>query len=382
MSQEPSTCAYCGAPLSITARFCDSCGQPVQAQAGSIPPPVYTQTSQAEPPAPKAAEPAPQYPPPEAHPAPVKKGRLALPLVLGIVIACLCCVVAAALVAGAWAFLIPVQQSGPIELPGVEIGTEIFEIMTLVPEMTSIPELLPATPEPTGTAEEQAVRAANVDYEGVSFYLDPRIADGIMGEVIPASSEGEQAYFAIYPETVQIKFAGYSLEDTFHDAQVNVYPVEAYADMNEAAREEIEGLRQVLANPSGLDSDDSLPFLPIWGAAQIMQAQFETVDFLNGSGIRFLTQYGQDVYPINNNSMFYTFQGLTDDEAYYVAAIFPASHPSLQGAEELANSPNWADTFEAYLTTTELMLDIQDPGSFTPDLKVLDELIASMEIVR
>jgi len=35
MTNEPSNCAFCGAPVSPNARFCEACGQPVSAAAQS-----------------------------------------------------------------------------------------------------------------------------------------------------------------------------------------------------------------------------------------------------------------------------------------------------------------------------------------------------------
>lgn len=45
----------------------------------------------------------------------------------------------------------------------------------------------------------------------------------------------------------------------------------------------------------------------------------------DGGGIRYLTQFGQAAGLITNPELFYTFQGLTDDGAYYVAAVFPVA---------------------------------------------------------
>ncbi|MEO8354588.1 MAG: hypothetical protein ABI621_01610 [Chloroflexota bacterium] len=39
----------------------------------------------------------------------------------------------------------------------------------------------------------------------------------------------------------------------------------------------------------------------------------QVINFQNGRGIRFLTQYAQYPAPINNHELFYHFQGLTND---------------------------------------------------------------------
>jgi hypothetical protein len=115
----------------------------------------------------------------------------------------------------------------------------------------------------------------------------------------------------------------------------------------------------------------------------------QILTFQNGQGIRFLTQYGQAPYPVNNNSLFYTFQGLTDDGAYYVAAIFPVNAAFLP-ADGNPDTPLPADgvpfdweNFENITQHFELVkqkLNSTDPNAFTPTLIHLDTLIQSILI--
>ena len=126
-----------------------------------------------------------------------------------------------------------------------------------------------------------------------------------------------------------------------------------------------------------------MPYLPLYNAAQVMHAQVQYIDFKNGVGVRYLTQFDQAILPINNHELHYTFQGLTADGKYYVAAVLPVNLPVLPEDEsvDLNNPPqNFVEDFPKYLSDTVAMLNGQSPGAFTPDLSQLDAMIESIEI--
>jgi hypothetical protein len=120
--------------------------------------------------------------------------------------------------------------------------------------------------------------------------------------------------------------------------------------------------------------------LPPFNAAQMLRAQVAFLDFQNGSGVRFLTLYGQAYRIINNHELFYTFQGLTGDNSHYVAMILPVSHPTLPQSGDIP--PEDLESFDAnfmtYIATSEASLNAQPAGSFTPDMTLLDTLVESL----
>jgi len=124
-----------------------------------------------------------------------------------------------------------------------------------------------------------------------------------------------------------------------------------------------------------------MPFLPLFNAMQVMHAQVQYMDFKNGSGVRFLTEFDQAPLPINNHELIYTFQGLTSDGKYYVAAILPVTNPGLPANEQVNDemAAKMSD-FPAYMKETVAWLEQQPAASFTPDLAALDKLIQSMEV--
>ena len=121
-------------------------------------------------------------------------------------------------------------------------------------------------------------------------------------------------------------------------------------------------------------------------ANQDFHAQEKFLSFKNGTGIRFVTQFDQAPLPINNTSMFYTFQGLTNDGEYYVSVSLPVNLDSLP-ADDKPNSPtppngipfDWdhIDKFPDYMTAIKGRLN-QNDNVFTPSLKDLDALVESL----
>jgi len=76
--------------------------------------------------------------------------------------------------------------------------------------------------------------------------------------------------------------------------------------------------------------------------------------------------------------LFYTFQGLTSDRKYYIAAILPVTNPELPDDSQVDES--LMDDFQGYLSRMITLLNEQSASSFTPDLNTLDTMISSIEI--
>jgi pimeloyl-ACP methyl ester carboxylesterase len=222
-----------------------------------------------------------------------------------------------------------------------------------------------------------------VNFQGISFSYDAELAKGVSPEQIPAAAEAENApTWAIYPAHVQFTFNDYLLETPINQPRLYVYPANQYRAINTTATEQIERLEQLLASRPETP-EENLPFLPLFNANQVIHPQVTYLEFQNGSGIRFLTQYSQAVGPINNNELFYTFQGLTDDGAYYVSAIFPVSHPSLPADASTIPGGDlsaFESNFENYRVETMQQLSQAEPSSFTPDLTRLDQLVETISV--
>jgi hypothetical protein len=122
--------------------------------------------------------------------------------------------------------------------------------------------------------------------------------------------------------------------------------------------------------------------LPPSNALQVFRAQVEYLSFANGSGVRYLTQMAQGMGLINNQELFYTFQGLTGDGAQYVTFFFPVTLPALPDSPAIRNVdyPNFAENYASYVQETVAIVNAEPPAAFIPDLALLDELVRSITI--
>ena len=221
----------------------------------------------------------------------------------------------------------------------------------------------------------------DVIFEGASFSFDKSIASDVISEKVPGEI-GDGFPGSTFPTHLRFAYNNYALQGTFHEPQMLIYPVEEFRPIDESAAEEINALHDLLAARPA-DMPDHMPFLPLWNAAQMFSSNVRFVDFQNGAGVRYLSQYGQAFAPINNNSLFYTFQGLTMGDTHYVAALFPVSHPSLPADGNSVPNDDWeafGEDFENYIRDIEQQLSAQPDNSFTPDLMLLDAMIQSLRV--
>ena len=128
----------------------------------------------------------------------------------------------------------------------------------------------------------------------------------------------------------------YLLQGQLHQPGIYVYPAQGYAELVPAAFESIRRVDNILYGSGGPIGSDQLPAVPFLNAQPVFAAGIEPVSFRNGSGVRFLTQYAQGNVLVNNVELFYQFQGVTRDGAYYVIAILPVTVPTLSETGEAA----------------------------------------------
>jgi hypothetical protein len=226
---------------------------------------------------------------------------------------------------------------------------------------------------------------------GINVSLDSTLAAGYVINLIPAVSDESQAGpWGVAPEHLEIDLPNYPLQGKFHKPKIYIYPVAGLASMNQGAGFNIKTLQDLLAADANAPIDPaSLPGVFFFNAGGIFEAKAYRLPFNNGNGARWLTQYAQYFAPVNNHELFYLYQGLTSDGAYYVIAILPINHPSL-AADDKIDAPvpaggipfpaNPSADMNAYYTQITDMLDITLAGAFTPHLEELDSMMALMKI--
>ena len=358
-------CERCGADIPEKSSFCGQCGAPKPAQAT-----VSGAAPEAQPVQEVAPEPAViESPAQPAETSGRSTGRTCLWIGVGCagLIAIMLCVVLA--------FAFPLVSS---LLQGVDL-MDIEALATAMAELTELGDLeqglleLSATPEPTEAPEP------DVCFNVLCFSYPEGEDYGARPSVLPAELEME--WFSV-PAHDDFTFYDYPLNETFHKAHISIYAVAEFLEVNQDAEESVAGLEAFLALKP--EYPESVPLvLPIFNAAQMITVQVDYLEFEGGSGVRFVSQYGQAAWPINNQDSFYAFQGLTDDGSYIISAILPVTHPNLPADGETFIGDEYEafiNTFDAYIIEIESQLDLEDPESFFPELTALDEMLETMQV--
>jgi hypothetical protein len=259
-------------------------------------------------------------------------------------------------------------------------------------QISASPTSVSATLVPTGitTAPPLSFEGVEVTVDPLSIVLAPEVASGARGLQFPRA-EGELAPWEITPDHIQLKLEEYLLQGRFHEPQIYVYPAQEYTEMHPPAFESMHRLNNIFYDPAAPIGSNQLPTVPFFNAGQVFASNIQVISFQNGKGVRFLTEYAQYDAPANNHDLFYHFQGLTADGAYYIVAILPISAPMLAETSDAGavlpaggvpypymSDPN-ADMQLYYKSVTDL-LNATPAELFTPTLTQLDLLIQSMQI--
>ena len=245
---------------------------------------------------------------------------------------------------------------------------------TVIPPVTAAPTPTTAAPAATETAVPESGGTP-----GIALDLGA-IASGYQVETIPAPPAGSDVpYWGQLPEHTVITLEGYPISKHLMRPQIFIYPLPALQAANEGAGQIAAALQTLLAAPQELPS---MPFLPLFNAAQVMHAQVQYLDFATGQGLRYVTQFDQAFLPINNNELIFTYQGLTDDGRFYVAAVLPVTHPSLPADASVTGNepPEFSSDFQVYLANVTGQLNTAASSTYVPDLAGLDAMLRSLQI--
>jgi hypothetical protein len=239
----------------------------------------------------------------------------------------------------------------------------------------------PPTPAPSNLPQSVNINAA-------------ALSDKVAAITLPAQNgdPGAPNMGGAMPSHVRISFGGEQLTTDFVDPsqrQILIIPVQDYldrfaadADMQKQAKSRIDAL-QALIKARTTKASDEIPVIPAFNAAQVFRSKVKYINFKGGSGVRFLTAYAQDVLPITNSDVFYTFQGLTNDGKYYVAAYIPVDTKVLTESRDKVQQKELDDTvkdFDAYLKRVTTALERQPSNGYTPNLDSVDNVIKSVEL--
>jgi hypothetical protein len=259
-------------------------------------------------------------------------------------------------------------------------GVETVVAQTMQALTSAAPAATIAPVQPSGTT---------IAINNISFVIPTALGNGAQVEKVDAvPPSNDMPWWEIAPTYNKYHIQGYVLGKEFHDPTIYVYPANEYAQMNEDVGKTVNSLKTIIGTP-GQSLPEHLPFLPTFNAAQMFYSNEQPIDFQSGKGIRYLTQYGQAPYPVNNNALFYTFQGLTNDGAYYVSAILPINAPYLSAdgnpdtalpADGIPFDWNNFENTNQHFALAKQKLEATDPNTFNPTLTNLDALVQSIAV--
>ncbi len=245
---------------------------------------------------------------------------------------------------------------------------------------TAVPHTAAPTTAPTGEA---------FTFNGVKVTIPAAVASGADGKIMPAAQEQGAPELAIRPAYVEIKLAGYAAQSQQHQGMIQVFPVADYGKISQVAGERVQAMQALLTQKPAAPGEE-IPMLPVYNEAQVLRPQVKYLSFGNGAGVRFVTLLSQGLMPVTNQEVFYTYQGLTTDGAYWVSAILPVSaallpadagaagNPPAGGVGFPAN-PDGAQVKAYYQAVTD-KLNATPAGQFTPSLEALDAMMQSLRI--
>ncbi|MBC8099603.1 MAG: hypothetical protein H7Y11_09175 [Armatimonadetes bacterium] len=214
-----------------------------------------------------------------------------------------------------------------------------------------------------------------LEYAGVQFQLDSRIAAQARGQIIPAynPSDTDLPFWMQTPAFINFALNG-EFENPGTLAQIAVFPALAFSEAQQTSA--IDDLQALLQAQPPLPT---IPALPIINADRVLVAQPKYLSFEGGTGLRYLAYFSQSADPLTSPSLSYVFIGLTDQGDQYVQVrlplltpLFPAIIPvDFDYGQFIADYPG-------YIEGVQAMLDAAPPEAFAPLLPILDNLVETL----
>jgi hypothetical protein len=246
--------------------------------------------------------------------------------------------------------------------------------------VTELPLEVPsATPQPTETGTAPPSNEA----ENLISFDEMRIAVGFdypegfkegVATGMAAAYEPNAPFELPYPAHARILFSAYTKgSEQITEAGIRIFRVD---EINALQAGVVENLFAVLEG----QADHHTDFPRLAGAGNVIDAQLSEIDFKNGSGYRFLLTKSFSADPLQSTTMTYMYQGVTNDEKYFVSFIMEVNAPFLT---EFLNQPlTTGEEIESYFMNINNMVDSSPADQFNPSLTLLDELVSSVTIIE
>lgn len=229
-----------------------------------------------------------------------------------------------------------------------------------------------AAPAAKKSAADNEIAKLKVEFDTTGIAKTTKVE---IEKADPYDPKDELMTFGASPMHVCITFDGKKPkygDNSFNEPHLLIYPLQKWAPMFPKAKQvdfnkRLDGLKKAIAAKSskGLES---IPILPESDGAEFLHAQENYLKFNNGlgSGVSFISVYGNGDPPVNESDFFYTFQGITSDNKYYVSFFWPIKATGLPKDLPLEKS-------KAYVQKLAR-------AKFSPSLEVLDKVVSSITL--
>jgi len=253
---------------------------------------------------------------------------------------------------------------------------------------------LNTAPAQTGCsgAQEVTIVDGQVNYTGISFDLDPALADTLTASVCPEVSYQEiQGPGEAHPSYIAFTFPMKNHRNVEYQPELRIYEVAGNMSQYLFPLNSLNELSTILTEK---------PEPATWFNASPLHTHQAYLSFANGIGVRGLVQYMQDFFFYTNNGLLYEFNGLTQDGLYVVSLRYPLSVPFLMELDNSLLPPvnlnpqaitisEWPAEYEqqfkvieAYNTEANSRFEQMKDSDASPNIALLDALVQSIQVEK
>jgi len=282
---------------------------------------------------------------------------------------------------------VPIRLEVPLNIVNLPEGP--YEVNVNGSTASFDPRTIPALTD-CSESEDVVILDGQVNYNGISFDLDPELANAASASICPAVPYREdQGPGEAHPPYVSFTFPEENRPNVDFQPELRVY--EIAGDMSEYTFP-LNNLVELKVLVNGH------PEPVTWFKGAPLHTHQSYLDFAGGLGVRGLVQYMQDYFFYTNNGLLYEFNGLTEDGRYFVILRHPLSVPFLMELEGFFLPPvnlnaqaipisGWPDEYdqqvkviEAYNTEALSRFEQMEDGDASPDIALLDALVRSIHV--
>ncbi len=155
--------------------------------------------------------------------------------------------------------------------------------------------------------------------------------------------------------------------------QIYVFPLKGLqASFSGAERTEVDRqihqLRRIIERGDTRRDTTPIPVFPAQNGAQQFHTRLQAVHSAGVDGIRFITRHTQNLGPVSNRGLMYSFQGFSKDGDFYISALLPLQLQGLPETHFVDESVNFIDAAEG--------------RAFSPSLEQYDALVGSLRVTE